>query len=262
MSEATAVIGGGTMGLGITQVLLHTGATVTLIEPNESAAKRVTDRLGDRPGLSLVETASGPLEVALVIEAVPEDLPLKKRILEEIERLVPDDSVIASNTSSLSIDAIATSLRRPERFIGMHFFNPVPRSVLVELVVGANTSPDTKARAAAWVQRLGKEHIEVRDSPGFATSRLGVAIGLEAIRMVEDGVASADDIDRGMELGYRFPMGPLRLTDLVGLDVRLAIAEHLAKELGPRFEPPALLRRMVAEGRLGKKTGRGFYQWS
>lgn len=262
MSDAVLVIGGGTMGRGIVEVLLDAGADVTLIEPDQQAAQRVEDRLGTRPALKVIATADDPLDVELVVEAVPEDIDLKQRILEKYEPLVPDGSLIASNTSSLSISQLARSLKHPERFIGMHFFNPVPKSVLVELVTGRDTTADITTRAARWVDRLGKQHIEVRDSPGFATSRLGLAIGLEAIRMVEDGVASAEDIDRGMELGYRFPMGPLRLTDLVGLDVRLAIAEHLAKELGPRFEPPTLLRRMVADGHLGKKTGQGFYRWS
>jgi len=262
MSEATVVIGGGTMGIGIVEVLLDAGAQVTLVEPMEAVARRVDERLGDRAGLTVVDALTSPVEPVLVIEAVPEDLALKQRLLPAIEQLVPDDCVIASNTSSLSIDAIATSLARPERFIGMHFFNPVPRSLLVELVVGQATDPGTTATAADWVQRLGKEHIVVRDSPGFATSRLGLAIGLEAMRMVEDGVASAEDIDRGMVLGYKFPTGPLKLTDLVGLDVRLAIAEHLARELGPRFEPPEILRRKVAAGELGKKSGKGFYEWS
>jgi 3-hydroxybutyryl-CoA dehydrogenase len=262
MTNSALVIGGGTMGIGIVQVLLEAGVTVVLAEPDAAAATRVRDRLADRTGLTVTDAVVDALDVDLVIEAVPENLPLKQRILTAIEGSVPDGCLIASNTSSLSINAVARSLRRPERFIGMHFFNPVPRSLLVELVVGENTSPDTVQRAADWLERLGKEHITVRDSPGFATSRLGIAIGMEAIRMVEEGVASAEDIDRGMVLGYRFPMGPLRLTDLVGLDVRLAIAEHLAEELGPRFAPPDLLRQMVADGRLGKKTGQGFYPWS
>lgn len=262
MNEAALVVGGGTMGLGIAQVLLDAGTAVVVVEPSEAVRKRVADRLGDRPGLTVAESAAGKVEVDLVVEAVPEDLALKQRILVEVERLVPASCLIATNTSSLSVDAVAGRLQDPGRFIGMHFFNPVPKSLLVELVVGSHTTPGTRARAGQWVERLGKEHIEVKDSPGFATSRLGLAIGLEAIRMVQDGVASPADIDRGMELGYRFPMGPLRLTDLIGLDVRLAIAEHLETMLGPRFEPPQLLRRMVADGHLGKKTGKGFYEWS
>jgi 3-hydroxybutyryl-CoA dehydrogenase len=262
MSAATLVIGGGTMGIGIVEILLEAGASVTLVEPSAAVAAVVRGKFGDRPNLTIVNAASGPYVVDLVIEAVPEDLELKQQILANVERHVPESCVVASNTSSLSISAIAGALANPARFIGMHFFNPVPKSVLVEIVTGDATAKDTTTRAAAWVQRLRKEHIIVSDAPGFATSRLGVCIGLEAIRMVEEGVASAEDIDRGMVLGYKFPMGPLKLTDLVGLDVRLAIAEHLARELGARFEPPQLMRQMVAEGLLGKKVGRGFYRWS
>jgi 3-hydroxybutyryl-CoA dehydrogenase len=262
MTSSALVIGGGTMGIGIVEVLLDAGATVVLVEPDLTAAERVRARLADRSGLTVTDAVAESLDVELAIEAVPEDLSLKQRILAGVERAVPGECLLASNTSSLSINAIAGSLQHPERFIGMHFFNPVPKSLLVELVVGTETSSPTIESAAGWLKRLGKEHITVRDSPGFATSRLGIAIGMEAIRMVEEGVASAEDIDRGMVLGYRFPMGPLRLTDLVGLDVRLAIAEHLAEELGSRFSPPDLLRRMVADGHLGKKTGTGFYHWS
>ena len=143
----------------------------------------------------------------------------------------------------------------------MHFFNPVHIMELVEIVRGDRTAPDTVELARAVVERMGKTPIVVADSPGFASSRLGILLGLEAIRMVESGVATAEDIDRAMELGYRHPMGPLRLTDLVGLDVRLEIARYLRRELGERFQPPELLERMVEEGRLGKKAGRGFYVW-
>jgi 3-hydroxybutyryl-CoA dehydrogenase len=199
--------------------------------------------------------------VELVVEAIPEIPAAKRDLLAAAEKVTPPGVLLASNTSSLSIADLAGALERPERFLGMHFFNPVPLSALVELVVGPGTAPEAVDDARRWVARLDKESIEVRDSPGFATSRLGVCLGLEAIRMLEEGVASAADIDQGMVLGYRHPMGPLRLTDLVGLDVRLAVAEHLAATLGPRFEPPALLREKVAAGELGKKTGRGFYDW-
>jgi len=256
--SATVVVGGGTMGIGIAQVLKEAGATVTVVEPNPKVAERVQERLGITPLDALPDT----LDVELAVEAVPEDVALKQEVLAGVEAAVPETCVVASNTSSLSIDAIAGSLERPERFIGMHFFNPVPKSLLVELVIGVRTSEATVATAKAWVERIGKEQISVKDSPGFATSRLGLAIGLEAIRMVQDGVASAEDIDKGMVLGYKFPTGPLKLTDLIGLDVRLAIAEHLTEELGPRFEPPQLMRDMVARGELGKKTGKGFYEWS
>ncbi|RYF44885.1 MAG: 3-hydroxyacyl-CoA dehydrogenase family protein, partial [Comamonadaceae bacterium] len=146
-------------------------------------------------------------------------------------------------------------------FLGLHFFNPVPASELVEIVVGAKTAADLVTDAQGWVAALGKTAITVTDSPGFASSRLGVAIALEAMRMLEDGVASAEDIDTAMTLGYKHPMGPLRTTDVVGLDVRLAIAEHLASEVGARFEPPAILREKIAAGHLGRKTGQGFYTW-
>ncbi len=195
-----------------------------------------------------------------MIEAVPEDPDLKRRVLRDVEG-VATGAVLATNTSSLSVDDLARDLARPERFVGLHFFNPVPASDLVEVVVGAETSPDLVADAQNWVTALGKKAITVSDSPGFASSRLGVALALEAMRMLEEGVASADDIDTAMTLGYKHPLGPLKTTDVVGLDVRLAIAEHLARELGARFEPPGILRELVAAGHLGRKTGKGFYNW-
>jgi 3-hydroxybutyryl-CoA dehydrogenase len=272
-----AVIGGGTMGAGIAQVLLEAGCEVVLVEADRDAAERararIADGLGRRkdaaPGdvaarlgrLRAITGLDAPLDVDLVVEAIPEIPDAKRELLAAAEKVAPPGALLASNTSSLSITDLAGALQRPERFLGMHFFNPVPLSALVELVVGQGTAPGAVDDARRWVARLGKESIEVRDSPGFATSRLGVALGLEAIRMLEEGVATAADIDSGMVLGYRHPMGPLRLTDLVGLDVRLAIAEHLSATLGPRFDPPALLRDKVAAGELGKKTGRGFYDW-
>ena len=264
------------MGAGIAQVLVQAGHEVRLSEAGEEAARGARDRVRrglERAGhpelLAHVEVVAGSLAPAaasgfdaeLAVEAVPEDVSLKHEVLARIEGVVPATALIASNTSSLSIDELAGALDAPSRFLGLHFFNPVPRSALVEIVTGSATSPDALQRARDWVLDLDKEPIVVRDSPGFATSRLGLAIGLEAMRMVEEGVASAADIDRGMVLGYRFPMGPLRLTDLVGLDVRLAIAEHLASTLGDRFEPPKLLRDKVAAGELGKKSGRGFFTW-
>ncbi len=270
------VIGGGTMGAGIAHVLLAGGHQVVLAE---SSPERVTaarqavasslDKAAERgkltghpdellADLTVVEQlADVPAE--LVIEAVPEDVDLKRRVLTTAANACPD-AVLASNTSSLSIGELAKGLPA-ERVIGMHFFNPVPVQKLVELVHHEALDPAVLARTRAWAEQLGKTVIEVRDSPGFATSRLGVAVGMEAIRMLEEGVATAEDIDTGMCLGYGWPMGPLRLTDLVGLDVRLAIAEHLAAELGPRFEPPGLLRDKVARGELGRKSGRGFFTW-
>lgn len=274
---SVAVVGGGTMGSGIATAFLLVGDAVTLVESSPelaaSANERVReslerlarrdesidmngalDRLDVRGGLDLAP-------VMVVVEAVPEDLGIKRDLFGRLENIVDDDVILATNTSSLSITAIAAGLRHPERVIGMHFFNPVPVSALVEVVMGESTSEPTLDTIRALVERLGKTPIVVRDSPGFASSRLGVALGLEAIRMLESGVASAEDIDTAMKLGYRHPMGPLELTDLVGLDVRLAIAEHLTDELGDRFEPPDLLRRLVAEGKLGKKTGQGFHSW-
>ena len=197
-----------------------------------------------------------------MIEAVPELLDLKASIFARVEQVVNSDAILATNTSSLPITDLASSLQHPQRFVGMHFFNPVPIMALVEVVRGAASSESTVEAAVSLAVALGKEPIVVQDSPGFATSRLGLVIGLEAIRMLEAGVASAEEIDKAMELGYRHPMGPLRLTDLVGLDVRLAIAEYLHQEIGEQFRPPELLRQLVAEGHLGKKTGQGFHRWS
>lgn len=274
-----AVIGGGTMGAGIAHVLLAAGAKVTVAEASPDRAdaareavagslRKAADRgklqqpVGDLLNwLTTVDSLSAlPQDAELVVEAVPEDVDLKRRILGEVAVTCPD-AVLASNTSSLSITKLAEGLPG-ERVIGMHFFNPVPVQALVELVTHAGLAAETLVRVRGYAETLGKTVIEVRDSPGFATSRLGVAVGLEAIRMVEEEVASPEDIDTGMRLGYGWPMGPLRLTDLVGLDVRLSIASHLERELGPRFTPPELLRNKVARGELGRKTGRGFFDWS
>jgi 3-hydroxybutyryl-CoA dehydrogenase len=213
-------------------------------------------------GLSLVDSA-GELspDTGLVVEAVPERADLKVAVLTAAEAAVGADAVLATNTSSLSITELAAALHRPARFLGMHFFNPVPASRLVEVVVAPQTGGDVVESARGWVRALGKTDVVVKDSPGFASSRLGVLLGLEAIRMLEEGVADAEAIDAAMELGYRHPMGPLRSTDLVGLDVRLAIAEYLAGTLGERFTPPKLLRDKVAAGELGRKTGRGFHDY-
>jgi len=209
-----------------------------------------------------IRRAAAVRDATLVVEAIPERLELKRALFADIEPLVGTSTLLASNTSSLSIASIAEGSKHPERVLGMHFFNPVPVMELLEIVRGAATSDAVVQRARAVAAAIGKTPIVVRDAPGFATSRLGVVLGLEAIRMLEQGVASAEDIDRAMELGYNHPMGPLRLTDLVGLDVRLAIAEHLRATLGDAtYEAPALLRAMVKDGKLGKKSGRGFYTW-
>lgn len=198
----------------------------------------------------------------LAIEAIPEDLDLKQMLFRELDELLGEHAILATNTSSLPVSRIAAATHHPEKAIGLHFFNPVAVMPLVEIVRGRKTGEETVAAALAFVQALGKQGILVRDSPGFATSRLGLALGLEAMRMVEEGVASPADIDRAMEAGYGHAMGPLKTSDLVGLDVRLSIAEGLAAELSEeRFRPPELLRQLVAEGKTGKKAGRGFYRW-
>ncbi|ANZ41530.1 3-hydroxybutyryl-CoA dehydrogenase [Lentzea guizhouensis] len=268
---SVGVYGGGRMGAGIAHAFAVAGSTVTVIE-TESAAGSARDRLekslakAAEKGIAVSGTVSVVTDpaalaaVTLVVEAVPELVELKHTVLATIAEHAPD-AVIGTNTSSLSIDVLAQALPDPSVLIGLHFFNPVPASDLVEVVVGEHTPPALVGLAQDWVSGLGKHAITVRNSPGFASSRLGVAIALEAMRMVEEGVASAEDIDSAMTLGYRHPVGPLRTTDLVGLDVRLAIAEHLERELGPRFAPPQLLRDKVAAGRLGRKTGEGFYRW-
>jgi 3-hydroxybutyryl-CoA dehydrogenase len=284
MAEAKrmTVIGTGTMGSGIAHVAAAAGIDVRvhdvsaeLIERGLSTIRRNLDKgvekgkvsADDRAtALSRIRTApdleAAAAESDVIVEAVPESIELKRGIFERLDAAAPPDCLLASNTSSLPIGRIAEATRRPQRVLGMHFFNPVHIMPLLELVRAERTDDETIDRALELARRLGKEPIVVRDSPGFATSRLGLVLGLEAMRMVEQGVASAEDIDKAMVLGYRHPMGPLRLTDLVGLDVRLAIAEHLHRELGSEaFRPPEILRRLVAEGSLGKKSGRGFYSW-
>ena len=271
------VVGSGTMGSGIATSFLAAGQNVRLIELDDgllaSARQRIETslrRLAKRDsGLdvqSALDRLSGATthehsDSALVIEAVPEDMALKQAVLRAAEPLYGSHTLIATNTSSLSPTEMAAVLQRPDRFLGMHFFNPVPVSNLVELVAAGSTSAAAIQKAKDWVQLLGKTPIVVKDHPGFASSRLGLALGLEAIRMVEEGVARIEDIDTAMRLGYKHPIGPLELTDLVGLDVRLAIAEHLEAEMGARFRPPELLREMVDRGDLGKKNGKGFYEW-
>ncbi len=273
------VLGGGRMGAGIAHAFLLAGSDVAVVERDSAAADAATRRIVETIGRSAQRDAA--LDVAeisgrlvcgadiavfgvcdLVVEAVPEERTLKTSSLRLAEANMAETAVLASNTSSISIDALASTLARPERFLGLHFFNPVPASLLVEIVRGTATEEAVVDDAREHVRALGKTPVVVRDSPGFASSRLGVMLGLEAIRMLEEGVASVEDIDAAMTLGYRHPTGPLRTTDIVGLDVRLGIAEELARALGPRFEPPALLRTMVAEGRLGRKSGEGFYNWN
>ncbi len=280
LPSPAGVVGGGRMGAGIAHALLCAGVEVVLADVDERAVaaahgrvEKAVRRSAERGSLPDPEQQTlGRLRLSasyhamagcgLVIEAVPEDLELKRRVFRDLEQVVGATAVLATNTSSLPVSELAATAGEPRRVVGLHFFNPVPVSALVEVVVGAATADEVVEQAAGWVVALGKTPVVVRDSPGFASSRLGVGLGLEAIRMVQEGVASAEDIDTAMRLGYRHPMGPLRLTDLVGLDVRLGVARHLASTLGPRFEPPELLVSKVDRGQLGRKTGQGFYRWT
>ncbi len=277
------VVGAGTMGHGIAHVAASAGYRVTLVDTTEDFVERglskvranlqggiergkLTEQardetLGRLRGSTDLEDAAR--EAELVIEAIPERFDLKTALFERVEAATRPDTVLATNTSSLSVTDLQERLGRPQRMIGLHFFNPVHIMQLVEVVRGLS-SGDTVVRAGVdFARSLGRDPILVNDSPGFASSRLGIALGLEAMRMVEEGVASPADIDKAMELGYRHPMGPLKLTDLVGLDVRLDIARYLHDKLGAEhFRPPAILERLVAEGKLGKKSGHGFYDWN
>jgi 3-hydroxybutyryl-CoA dehydrogenase len=270
------------MGRGIAQVAAQAGYATVLQEPDARARDRALPAIAESLAAAVskgkitredADAALGSLEVIaelanavsaadLVIEAVPESMPTKVLLFSAANDAAPASTILASNTSSLSLTELAAASGRPDRVVGMHFFNPPPAMKLLEIVIAHQTSPQTVERVREIGRRMGKQTIEVRDSPGFASSRLGIALALEAMRMLEEGVAAAADIDRAMELGYNHPMGPLRLTDLVGLDVRLAIAEHLDSELGGmRFQPPQILRRLVRAGKLGKKTGEGFYRY-
>ena len=284
VSLHVTVLGTGTMGQGIAQVCAQSGHTTRLFDVAEGRAAAAVKGIGAQlekllgkgkitaderhQAMNRLSAASGPTGARdacsgadIVIEAVPEDMQLKLDVLAPLLDALGPHALIGTNTSSLSITELGARLGVPERTVGLHFFNPPPVMELVEVVRGLSTSEATIARAVDFAKGLGKTPIVVRDVPGFATSRLGVILGAEAMRMLEMGVASAEDIDRGMELGYRHPMGPLKLTDLVGLDVRLAILDHLTKEIGDQFRPPAILRSMVRAGKLGKKTGEGFYRW-
>jgi len=277
-----AVVGAGTMGHGIAYAAAVAGFDVSLTDSRPDALPAAIRRIGDlltggvqRGKLAEADLAAvaarlradrdlaGAVRGAdIVIEAVTEDLGVKQRLFATLEEAAPPGALLATNTSSLSVASIAAAVRDPGRVVGMHFFNPVHAMKLVEVVTHPGATRAAVERAVIFARALGKEAIVVKDAPGFASSRLGMALGLEAMRMLEEGVASAEDIDRAMELGYNHPMGPLKLSDLVGLDVRLAIAEYLYRTLeDPQFEPPRILRDKVAKGELGKKSGKGFYVW-
>ena len=276
---AMAVVGGGTMGVGIAYVYAAAGWNVTVVEPDDTRGRLLQQTLADvaqagakRGKLSPAQVdhvsggvlrVSAPAELPpgldLVVETVPERLALKQQVLAQIDARAP--RVIASNTSSMSIDELAGAVRDPSTFLGMHFFNPVWSLQMVELIRGKHTSAQTLELARRFAEATGKTTITVRDVPGFATSRLDLIASLEAMRMLQDGVASAEDIDRAMVIAYRHPIGPLRLSDVVGLDVRLDIARQLSAALGERYAPPRILEEMVARGELGQKSGKGFFEW-
>ena len=277
-----AVLGAGTMGRGIAQNAAAVGCSVMLFDTTRERAEAGRDgvdatlvKLVEKGKLNAVEhdnqlariepttdRAAAVHAADVVVEAAPEDIALKQQLFRALAKEAPAHAVLGTNTSSLPITKIAQGCGAEDRVIGLHFFNPVPVMMLLEIVRGERTSDATLQRALDFAKKLGKDPITVKDSPGFATSRLGVLLGLEAIRMVEQGVASPGDIDKAMELGYRHPMGPLKLTDLVGIDVRLAIAEHLHGELkSAAFEPPSLMREMVKAGKLGRKSKQGFYKY-
>lgn len=287
LPQFVGVLGGGRMGAGIAHAFLLAGCDVLVVERDADAAAaargRVESAVAKSVELGLADGSAEDRAVSrdiivqrlsvstdyshfapcvLVVEAVPEIWDLKVASLQGVEAHLADGAVLASNTSSLSMTGLAAELARPQNFIGLHFFNPVPASTLIEVVIARQSSPELVAAARGWVAALGKTAVVVNDAPGFASSRLGVAIALEAMRMVEEGVASAEDIDNAMVLGYKHPTGPLRTTDIVGLDVRLGIAEYLAETLGERFAPPQILRDKVARGELGRKTGQGFFGWA
>jgi 3-hydroxybutyryl-CoA dehydrogenase len=280
--QNAVVIGGGTMGRGITHALATYGIDTTLVDLDQSVLEnaytgilatldkgvdlgKITEHQRGET-LACINTttdlAASLDDVQVVIEAVPENLGLKCKIFKDLGERCGPEVLLATNTSSLPISEIAGAAKHPERVTGMHFFNPVHIMKLVEVVRAEQSSTEAVQCSLDLAVRMGKQPISVKDSPGFASSRLGLVIGLEAIRMLEQGVASAEDIDKAMTLGYGFPMGPLKLTDLVGLDVRLNIAEYLAKEVGAHFEPPQLLRDKVSAGEIGKKCGQGFYKWN
>ncbi len=280
--KTIAVLGAGTMGRGIAQVSAMGGFRTRLydvsaealahalaeVERNLEKGKQLGKLSGDqiRSGRELLETRTDLEEAVstadLVIEAVPEDAGLKAELFERCDASAPAHAVFATNTSSLAISEIGVALKDPSRLIGMHFFNPVHIMRLVEIVLTSSTSPVACAVTESVAHRMGKDTVQVRESPGFVTTRLNALIGNEAFWMLHDGVASARDIDKAVKLGLNHPMGPFELVDLVGLDTRLSILRFLHERLGEKYRPCPLLEDYVRQGRLGRKVGRGVYEYS
>jgi 3-hydroxybutyryl-CoA dehydrogenase len=279
--DKIGVIGAGTMGNGIAQVSAAAGLQVVMIDVSDAAVQRgmaaigtSLDRLVKKDKLSAADRAAtltrirGSTEysdlgaVHLVIEAATENLEVKRRIMKQADEIMRPDAVLATNTSSISITALAAATSRAERFIGMHFFNPAPIMALVELIRGLLTSDETHARAAEFIRHIGKTPVSAKNSPGFVVNRVLCPMINEAIFALQDGIASAADIDEGMKLGCNHPIGPLALADLVGLDTLLSVMEVFQRDYGdPKYRPAPLLREMVAAGLLGRKSGRGFYTY-
>ncbi len=279
--EQVGVIGAGTMGSGIAEVAALGGYMVTLCDVSEGLLERALARIEESLGKAAakgriseqdaqaallristeprVEAAAGEWDLA--IEAAPEDMGIKFELFRTLDRLCRPTAIFASNTSGLSITEMAAACARPGRVAGMHFFNPVPRMKLVEIVRGLETDPATVAAVDHAARTMGKETVIINESPGFVTSRINALIGNEAFHMLEAGVATAEDIDRAVKLGLNHPMGPFEMIDMVGLDVRLAVLRNLAESLGDRYRPSPLLVKYVKAGRLGRKAGRGVYAY-
>jgi len=279
--QKVAVIGSGLMGRGIAHVAALGGFQTTMVDVSESILQTALHSIRSEmeKGVSLGKLAAEEKEQALarllvetdmekaardadlVIEAIPEDMKLKADTFMRLDRTAPSGAILASNTSSLSITEMAAVTKRPRQFLGMHFFNPVHKMKLLEIVVGLETSPETIQVAEEVGRRMGKDTVVIKESPGFITSRINAMIGNEAFYMLQEGVASAEDIDKAVKLGLNHPMGPFEMGDLVGLDTRLHTLEYLQKTLGEKFRPAPLMVQYVRAGRLGRKVGRGVYEY-